>query len=214
MFQTLSQPICLMLYILLVGYAIYPIKKQLTISKIQHLVFGSAAALTVLWWFRTGIYDGLEVHFLWMSAASMVLGWRWAIFSATIALIVMAAIGAEDWRDIGVVGLFGCALPALTTFAIYAYSYHKLPKNFFIYVFVCGFFAGAIGITLKMVGLAGLYWLDGSYSWRILQDNYLVLIPLLLFPEGLLNGMTLSLMAMYKPDWVATFYDKQYFDEQ
>jgi uncharacterized membrane protein len=37
-------------------------------KKCQHLVFGSAACVFVLWMFRTVIYDGLLVHFLWLAA--------------------------------------------------------------------------------------------------------------------------------------------------
>ena len=38
---------------------------QLKSSKLQqHLVFGAAASVFVLWIFRAGIYDGLDVHFI------------------------------------------------------------------------------------------------------------------------------------------------------
>ena len=61
------QFIALLAYLALVSYTIkhLDIRRLFSDRKIQHLLFGSAAGLFTLWWFRTGIYDGLTVHFLW-----------------------------------------------------------------------------------------------------------------------------------------------------
>ena len=67
-------------------------------------------------------------------------------------------------------------------------------------------------IATKMMLLAGYYVVDGTYDWLTVKDNYVVLIPLLLFPEGMLNGMTMTLLTIYKPLWIYTFHDKFYID--
>jgi uncharacterized membrane protein len=36
---------------------------------------------------------------------------------------------------------------------------------------------------------------------------------MLAFPEGTLNGIAITMMVVYKPEWVATFYDKLYLYE-
>ncbi|XOV78378.1 MAG: energy-coupling factor ABC transporter permease [Aestuariibacter sp.] len=181
-------------------------------GRFQHIVFGSCASLFILWLFRTGIYDGLDVHFLWLAALTLLLGFRWAIISASLAMLGCVLVGMEPWQNIGVTGLAGVVVPISISYAIYALSFHKLPKHFFIYVFVCGFFGGMAALGLKMATLAGYFWLADIHDWQTIVDNYLILIPLLLFPEGLLNGMSMTMLIIYKPDWVYTFHDKFYLD--
>jgi uncharacterized membrane protein len=183
-------------------------------KKCQHLVFGSAACVFILWMFRTGIYDGLNVHFLWLSALSLLLGFRWAIFSATLALLGVTIFGKESIDMLGVNFLLGVLAPIGLTYGIYSLTFHKLPRHIFIYIFLCAFIPGALTIVLKMLALSGYFYLDGIYSWHIIKDNYLVLSTLMLFPEAMFNGMTITLLIIYKPEWVYTFYDKLYLDNQ
>lgn len=178
----------------------------------QHLVFGASASVFFLWIFRAGIYDGLSVHFLWLTALALTLGVRYSILAATAALLGVTAIGLEDWAMFGINGLFGILIPIALTHLIYNISFHRLPRNLFVYIFVCAFFPGALMIALKMALVGGFYTLDGIYDWLTVKDNYLVLIPLLLFPEGMLNGMTMTLLVIYRPHWVYTFHDKFYID--
>ncbi len=181
---------------------------------VQHIIFGTAASLFFLWLFRTGIYEGLIVHFLWITAAVLVLGLRWSILASALALLGLCAVGIEDWRNFGVSGLLGMVAPILISYAIYSLSFHRLPRNFFVYIFICGFFAGIVALVTKM-GLLGLYYFyDYGYEWYVVADNYLILIPLLAFPEGLLNGMTMTLLVIYKPSWVYTFHDKFYLQDK
>ncbi|WP_100641694.1 energy-coupling factor ABC transporter permease [Alteromonas facilis] len=178
----------------------------------QHLVFGASASVFFLWIFRAGIYDGLSVHFLWLTALSLTLGVRYSILAATAALLGVTAIGLEEWHMFGINGLIGILLPVSLTHLIFNFSFHRLPRNLFVYIFVCAFFPGALMIASKMFLLGSYYTVDGIYDWLTVKDNFVVLIPLLLFPEGMLNGMTMTLLVIYKPHWVYTFHDKFYID--
>jgi uncharacterized membrane protein len=210
--MTTEALVLLVVYIAIIVWAVLPVAKQLVQPKVQHLVIGSAAAVSTLWWFRTGIYDGLDVHFLWLTALTLTLGWRWALLSSGIAMLVMASMGIVGLNELGIYGIVGAVIPVMFAFFMYMLAYHKLSKHFFVYVFFCSFFVGMLSIALKMT-LFGVYFsLTDTYSWDVVVDNYLILIPLLLFPEGLLNGMTMTLLVIYKVDWVATFYDSQYLD--
>ena len=57
-------------------------------------------------------------------------------------------------------------------------------------------------IALKLALLGSYYAIDGIYSWDTVIDNYMLLIPLILFPEGFINGVTMTLLVVYKPEWV------------
>ena len=53
---------------------------------------------------------------------------------------------------------------------------------------------------------------SGYLSWDNIWQNYLVITPLVMFPEALLNGMAVTLMVVYKPEWLKTFSDPVYID--
>lgn len=178
----------------------------------QHVLFGYTALLFFLWIFRAGIYQGLDVHFLWLSALTLTLGFRKALIAGAAALTGITLTGTEQWHMIGVNGLLGVVMPVCVSYVIFMTAFHKIPRNLFVYIFACAFFPGAIVIAFKMGLLGGYYLADGLYDWQTVRDNYLILIPLLLFPEGLLNGMTMTLLIVYKPELVYTFHDKFYID--
>tara|TARA_R110000868_G_scaffold168505_3_gene403294 strand:- start:11 stop:655 length:645 start_codon:yes stop_codon:yes gene_type:complete len=189
--------------------------KQLSKDKqSQHLVFASTVCLFLLWMFQTGIAGSPTVHFLWLAALPLVLGFRWAICSTLIALLALTLLGIESYEMLGVNFLFGCLAPIALTYGIYSLTFHKLPKNVFVYIFVCAFIPGALTIGLKMLLLSGYFYLDGLYSWQHIMDNYLMLTTLLAFPEAMFNGMTITLLIIYKPHWVYTFYDKFYLSKK
>ena len=201
------------IYLSSILLAVKPVIGQLKQKKIQHLVFGVAAALSILWWFRAGIYQGLDVHFLWLTAATLTLGWRWALVSSALASLVMVLMGHLEINEFGSYALLNCVLPIGFSYFAYMFAYHKLPRHFIVYIFFCSFFIGACCIALKMFANALYFQYMDLYGWQLLVDNYLVLVPLLLFPEGLLNGMTMTLLVIYKPGWVKTFFDNQYLDK-
>lgn len=195
-------------------YKRLPLRQLIDDKKVQHLVFGASVSLFVLWLFRTGIYEGLNVHFLWLTALTLLLGFRWALISGLIALFGVTAIGSESWSMFGINGLLAVTAPITVTYFIYNFSFHKLPRHFFIYVFVCSFFTGALIMAIKMSLIGSYYYLDDIHSWEVVRDNYLMLIPLMLFSEAMLNGMTMTLLVIYKPTWVYTFYDKYYIEKK
>ncbi|WP_017445658.1 energy-coupling factor ABC transporter permease [Gayadomonas joobiniege] len=180
----------------------------------QHLMFGFSAFLTFLWSIQTSIHDGLYVHFLGLTACTLFLGPRLAIFSGLLALLINSALGQYAWSELGVHFICGVCIPVLSSYLVYVLSFYRLPRHFLVYVFVCGFLAGALSIGCKMLSLSLYFSTLGPYDWSTVYDNYLILFVLLAFPEALLNGMATTLGIVYKPTWVRTFYDSQYLDDK
>ncbi len=178
----------------------------------QHRLFGATAAVFVLWIFRVGIVDELQVHFIWLTSLALILGFRWAIISSSIVLIGVTVVGYEKYSMLGVNWIIGTLMPISVTYAIFSWSFHKLPKNLFVYLFVCAFFPGAITVSLKILTMAGYFQLDTDLGWDVIFQNYVLLIPLLLFSEAFFNGFTMTSLVVHKPKWVYTFHDKFYID--
>ena len=176
----------------------------------QHLCLGSAIALVPLWTLRTGLHDGLEIHFLGLTCLTLLLGWRLALLAPCLTLLILGYFGVTDLADFGAQALIGIGLPVATSWLLFLASWAWLPRHLFVYLFVAAFLGGALSISLKMLASALLMGLDERYSWQVISADYLSIWPLLLFPEALLNGMAMTLLAVYRPHWVNTFFDREY----
>ncbi|PJG60154.1 energy-coupling factor ABC transporter permease [Aeromonas cavernicola] len=176
----------------------------------QHLLLGCAIALVPLWYLRAGLHEGLEVHFLGLTSLTLLLGWRLALLAPCLTLLVLGYFGVTNLADFGWQGLIGIALPVATSWLLFLASWAFLPRHLFVYIFVAAFLGGAVTITVKVVASALLMGLGGSYPWHTILADYLSVWPLLLFPEALLNGMAMTVLAIYRPHWVYTFFDREY----
>ncbi len=176
----------------------------------QHLCLGGAIVLVPLWTLRAGLHEGLEIHFLGLTSLTLLLGWRLALLAPCLTLLLLAYFGVIPLADIGWQALIGVALPVATSWLLFLGSWAWLPRHLFVYLFVAAFLGGALSISAKVIASALLMGVSGTYSWYTISADYLSIWPLLLFPEALLNGMTMTLLAVYRPHWVNTFFDREY----
>ena len=175
-----------------------------------NVFLGSIVALLVLWSLRTEIQPGFSWHLSAMLTVTLMFGWSLALVAGSIALVASALFGLVDWAGVLPTALVFVVLPVtLTQFALgLARAY--LPKHYFIYVFVNGFFAaGLIAILVALVATA-LLMLSGAFTLESLSETYLLFLPLMFFPEAVLKGWLISIMVGFKPDWVGSFRDEEY----
>jgi uncharacterized membrane protein len=52
---------------------------------------------------------------------------------------------------------------------------------------------------------------SGAYQVTKLANESLFII-VMLFPEAFINGFLITVLVVYRPQWVASFSDKQYLD--
>ena len=180
----------------------------------QHVCAVSVVILMALWALQTGIRDGLEVHFLGLTALTLMLGWRLSLLTASLALMLTTLLGLSPWYDLGLQLLLGIIWPVSLSYFVFLLIYSYLPRHLFIYTFIAGFFNGALTITAKMLAFALYFYFTETHSWSAIFRDYLTIIPLLLFPEGLINGMSITALVVYKPEWVCTFLDKDYLQKK
>ncbi len=177
-------------------------------SQLQQRCLGIALALLPLWYLKAGIHAGLEMHFLGLTAATLMIGWRLSFLIATANLLLLSLWHSSSPAQIVIEVLLGVGLPILVSHQVLLLYRRHLPRHFFVYVFCCGFFAAALSMLVRHLALGCFYLLDGQYRAEAVLQDYLNLWPLMLFPEALLNGMAVSLMATYKPEWLGSFEAK------
>ncbi|EKE86874.1 energy-coupling factor ABC transporter permease [Idiomarina xiamenensis] len=205
--------LCLDIVILYIAARDVPWRQFLQQNWQQHLAWASVAILAVLWSFRAGIMDGLAIHFLGITTLTLMFGLRLALLLGALVVSLQAVTGFSEWQQWSVYYSAKVLLPAALTYVAYAWVYHRLPRHFFVYIFVNAFFTAALGLFLAQAALAGYYTYQGLYEFRSIWDNYLSISILVMFPEALLNGMAVTLLVVYKPHWITTFIDRQYLNK-
>lgn len=190
------------------------IPRLLNVAGYQHFVFASAVFLTLLWSVRAGIVPGLELFFLGVTTLVLCHGWRIAIWICCLPLLLLVLFGIVLAADAGAFALTTFILPGLFSYAVFSWSYHYLSRHLFIYIFVAGFINAALTIVLKILLTSGWFYLQAAHSWHTIYQNYTQLALLIWFGEALLNGMAITLMAVYRPEWLRTFYDNEYLSAE
>ena len=176
----------------------------------QQLCVIATLIITSIWMLQTGIQPGLNIHFLALTTLTLCVGWRLGLLCASAALLIITTLGINSWSDIGPNLLFGVVWPVSFSYFVFLLTRSFMARHLFIYTFIAGFFNAALTLAVSMLAF-GLYatW-SGLHSWQVVVDDYLSILPLVMFPEGLINGMSLTALVMYKPEWVCTYSDHDY----
>lgn len=176
----------------------------------QHLVFATLFFFSTLWATQAGVKEGLQIHFLALTTLTMMYGWRMAFLISIPAMLVNHLLHDVSLLQLPTSLVLSALLPIFISYLVFLLSYHYLPRNIFVFIFVAGFFNGAITGSLHLL-INSFYHLSvGHYDWETIQHNYFIFVPLLAFPEGLLNGMSLAVLTVFKPEWLRVFSDRDY----
>lgn len=181
-------------------------------NRLQPLYSLSVGLLTGLWALTVGGLDHLEFHLLGLTTLVLIFGWRLAMIAGASALLIQAAVGLQDWITLGINGLLGVVLPVILADRLHGLIYHQLPRHFFVYVMVAAHFSSMLVIAAVILSNATLLWLLGVHEWDRIVGDYLIFMPLVLIPEGFLNGAIMSLLILLRPEWVRSFDDRDYID--
>jgi uncharacterized membrane protein len=185
---------------------------KLADNEASHVYFAAVAAVCVLWTLHAGIAPGRNYHLLGVTSLCLMFDWQFALLAVSLVLLVTTWQGPAGWEAFPLNALVMGALPVLFTRALLYASQRWLTHNFFIYIFVNAFFAGALSILLCGLAAASVLALAHENATNRTVGDYLLFIPLLMFGEAFLNGMTMTLLVAYRPAWVSTFHDRWYLD--
>ncbi len=179
-------------------------------TTLQHTFFGTAVVLGFLWHLRAGISPGLSIHVFGMTIITLMMGWRLAVLSGLLALVITVITGREPLLMFAVNGLVTVMVPALVSYGIMRWERHRDFKNFFAYIFVCGFFGAGISVAVAGVVMCLMLWFAGVYSFAELTHEYLQYLPLFMIPEGFVNGAFVTGLMVFHPDRLKTLDQRRY----
>lgn len=184
--------------------------RRLGDSELLNVWLGMIVLLVIVWSLKAGVKPGLSLHLVGATLFTLCFGPHLAFIGLSLVLLgVVVNGGAEPFayalNSLLLIGV-GVGLSQLFTRLVQK----RLPPNFFVYVFVNGFFGSAL--TLLGIGCAStlFFILSGAYEAGYLFAEYLPYYLLLGFSEAWLSGMVVTLFVVYRPKWVATFDDERY----
>lgn len=177
-----------------------------------HVFLGSTVALMLLWALRTEIEPGFSWHLSGMVALTLMFGWSLAVIGGCLVLFGITLAGLSDWGGYSPSAVVQVLVPASLTQVALGLARAYLPKHFFVYVFVNAFVTGGVAAIASALVTTGLLLAVEAFPLDRLQESYLLFLPLMFFPEAVLNGWTMSILVGYRPAWVSSFRDEEYID--
>lgn len=177
----------------------------------QHLFFGSVLVMTMFWHMQAGILAGLGFHILALTAATLMMGWRLAILAGAMAQVLMVLTGNVLVTQLGFVIVLKVVAPVLFSYLFFLVVYKRMVRNPFVYILVAGFLNAGFTHAFSDVLLSLVYWLAGVHDAGHIWNDYLRYLPLMMFPEGVVNGMFISGMVVFHTRWLSTFDEDSYF---
>lgn len=180
---------------------------------LQHIFYIACLVLVVLWSIRAGISSGLGIHFMGLTAATLLMGWSLTLIAGAMSLLFVCFLGLEAFEAFSVNYLISVALPIFTSHGVLTLVQRRLPPNPFVYIFLCGFFNGAFAILCVAIVTALMLGMLGVYSWEEVYHNYFMYLPLMLFPEAFVNGMVVAGVMGTKPELLSSFNVDEYFKD-
>lgn len=176
----------------------------------SHVFFGALVGMLILWVLRTDMGVGVAYHLLVVTALTLMVGWQFALMGGSLVLAGVTLAGFGGWIDFFPSAVVELLLPITVTWVILMLARAWLPKHFFVFVFVNGFFAGAATVLVSAWAAAAILLLGTDMDYLVLHDNFIIYFPLMLFPEAILNGWIVTILVGLRPEWIATFSDDEY----
>jgi uncharacterized membrane protein len=176
----------------------------------QHLLYGTVLAVFLLWLVRRDFASGLSYHFIGMTVVTLLLGWPLAVLGGLVAQLGLLAVGRQDLQALGFNAVLLVLIPVLVSEQCAQLVERRQPRNLFVYIFFCGFFPAALAVVLSLLAGLGVLWLDGLYVMPPWLEDFVGYLWLIMFPEAFINGMLVTGLVVFYPDWLETFNRTRY----
>ena len=174
-----------------------------------NILFASCVLLWLLWLLSAGTLRGMEFHLLLATSAMLMFGWQFATLCVSVAQLCLTLTGKADWLSFPLNVLCNGIVPIWMSYAVYWVTYTFLPKHIFVYVYMNGFIGGAMAMLASRLTGLGILIFSEVYRWQDLGEQPMFII-VMLFPEAFLNGMVMTMLVVFRPEWVSSFSDRHY----
>lgn len=179
-------------------------------AELFNVWLGMIVLLTLVWSLKAGVKPGLTMHLLGASVFTLCFGPALAFIGLSVVLAGVTLNGGAGGVAFALNSLLLAGSGVFFSSWIDRMVRCYLPKHFFVYIFINGFFGAALMIVGVGLVLTSFMSVTGTYSLDYLLEDYLPYFVLLGFSEAWLSGMVITLFVIYRPDWVVSFDDSKY----
>lgn len=169
--------------------------------QLAHRLLIATALVAALWGVRTGLPAGAGLHFLGAAALYLLFGAARALVALALAALLAALLAGSPLGELPWAWLANGAVPVLVAWGMHRLVARLAPPNPFFYVF-CVAFAGA-GLSM----IASLV-LHGAARGGV--EPFVALGLMMGFGEAFLTGMLVTILVVYRREWVVTFDDARW----
>lgn len=177
----------------------------------QHVLLGASVAVLVVWLLGASLGMGITFHFLLMTTMTLMFGPQFALIGMSLALLGVTFQADLGFFALGVNGVLMGVIPIFITWWMARWAFTKLDRNIFVFVFFNAFLSAAIGVVISLSLAATVLYVADVHTAETLRQSFLPFVPLMATPEGFLNGMLMTAFILFKPEWVSSFSDQEYF---
>lgn len=177
----------------------------------QHLFYACVISLVLLWHLQIKWFSGFALHPLGMTAVTLILGWQFAFIAGVSAQLLCVLTGVASLETLAINTLLTVFIPCVITTCLLIASNKLRYQNLFIYLLGVGFIGASLVVVALALSFVALAYVFDLFSVLSVVEQAPMLL-LLMFPEGFINGMLITAVAVFKPDWVKTFDDDFYID--
>lgn len=178
---------------------------------VLHIFFASTLTLTLLSLLRTGVLPNLGIHLMGLTAATLMMGWRFSLLANALSLILLSLLQIETPLALGLNGLLQGAIPIFISYGFCRLLQRLLPHNPFIFTLGAAFFGGCLALAGVILTTALTLSLLDIYPWTLTWHKYTKFLPVIIYPEGFINGVFISAMVAFYPSLLSCFNPKSYF---
>ena len=178
-----------------------------------NVLYGATVAIWIFWQVRASVdlWPGLEFHLLFMTSATLMFGWAFAFIVASVAQLGLVLQGESAILALPMAVTMNAGTAIGVSVLVHQMGRQRLPLHFFVYVFVSCVLGGALSMLASRLLGMGLLLVAGSYSAEALaRGDFILMLPLMMFPEAFVNGALMTILVAYRPQWVASFRDQHY----
>lgn len=202
-------------YLLALGYALRtaPWHQVRADTSLQHRLGFSLVLVVIIWSLRAGVDQGLGIHFFMVTALHLVFGWRLALLVVTLGQLGMVLVGQEAWQGVGLNAVTSGLAPILTTWLVWRWQERNELYNPFVFIFAVAFGGAILSVLVSGLVMTAVFTLGGVYTLTEVKEAFWIFVPLIALPEGVLNGMLIAGLVVFRPEWVALFDEDKYYPE-
>jgi uncharacterized membrane protein len=184
--------------------------RRLAAGPLLHVLAGGVVCQVVLWTIRATIADVFTFHLLGVTGLALAVGPRAALAGTALAVALHIGVHGGHWANAGIAFVTMAAIPVATGWTVHVLGQRFLPPNLFVYVFVGAFFGAGLALIVGGLAAACALAFGGGVPADTVFGEYVPYLIYLGWGEAVLTGMALTLMVVYRPQWVTSFDDDRY----